>query len=290
MLKLARWSTTHRLYVVIGWIVLMFGRQRPRAVGGHRILQQLHAAQLRRAARRGPAAAQLPRAGRRPRPDRLPRRIGHGPRPGGPPTHERDLRGGRKAAARRGRDQPLRRPCRRQGDLRRPDRSRSRRSCSTKKPTCCPRARRTRRQGRARPRDQPGLQVELGGQAIEATEQEGFGLSTAVGLLAAIVVLLLTFGSLLAMGLPIVTALFGLGTGLGVIALFTHVVDTPNFSSELAAMIGLGVGIDYSLFILTRFREAYIQPGAHPGRCPRVGRAGDGHRRARRPVRRHAPS
>jgi RND superfamily putative drug exporter len=89
----------------------------------------------------------------------------------------------------------------------------------------------------------------------------GFGLSTAVGLLAAIVVLLLTFGSLTAMGMPIVTALFGLGTGLGVIALFTHVVDTPNFSSELAAMIGLGVGIDYSLFILTRFREAYATPG-----------------------------
>ena len=105
------------------------------------------------------------------------------------------------------------------------------------------------------------LQVELGGQAIEATEQAGFGISTVVGLLAAIVILLLTFGSLLAMGLPIVTALFGLGTGLGVIALFTHVVDTPNFSSELAAMIGLGVGIDYALFILTRFREAYATPG-----------------------------
>ena len=73
--------------------------------------------------------------------------------------------------------------------------------------------------------------------------------------------LLLTFGSLVAMGLPIVTALFGLGTGLGAIALFTHVVDTPNFSSELAAMIGLGVGIDYALFILTRFREAYATPG-----------------------------
>ena len=121
--------------------------------------------------------------------------------------------------------------------------------------------RRTRRQGGPRRRGQPGLQVELGGQAIEATEQAGFGLSTAVGLLAAIVVLLLTFGSLIAMGLPIVTALFGLGTGLGLIALFTHVVDTPNFSSELAAMIGLGVGIDYALFILTRFREAYATPG-----------------------------
>jgi RND superfamily putative drug exporter len=108
---------------------------------------------------------------------------------------------------------------------------------------------------------QAGLQVELGGQAIELTEQEGFGLSTAIGLLAAIVVLLITFGSLVAMGLPIVTALLGLGTGLGLIALFTHVVDTPNFSSELAAMIGLGVGIDYSLFIVTRFREAYATPG-----------------------------
>jgi RND superfamily putative drug exporter len=113
----------------------------------------------------------------------------------------------------------------------------------------------------ARAAGRSGLQVELGGQAIEATEQAGFGLSTGVGLLAAIIVLLLTFGSLIAMGLPIVTALFGLGTGLGAIALFTHVVDTPNFSSELAAMIGLGVGIDYALFILTRFREAYVTPG-----------------------------
>jgi RND superfamily putative drug exporter len=113
----------------------------------------------------------------------------------------------------------------------------------------------------ARAADQPGLQVELGGQAIEATDKPGFGVSLAVGLLAAIVVLLLTFGSFVAMGLPIVTALFGLGTGLGAIALFTHVVDTPNFSSELAAMIGLGVGIDYALFILTRFREAHATPG-----------------------------
>src|SRR5947208_3228069 len=113
----------------------------------------------------------------------------------------------------------------------------------------------------ARAAARPGLQVELGGLAIEMTEQAGFGLSTAVGLLAAVIVLLLTFGSLIAMGLPIITALFGLGSGLGAIALLTHVVDTPNFSSELAAMIGLGVGIDYALFILTRFREAYATPG-----------------------------
>jgi putative drug exporter of the RND superfamily len=113
----------------------------------------------------------------------------------------------------------------------------------------------------ARAAQKAGLEVELGGQAIELTEQEGFGISTGVGLLAAVVVLLLTFGSVIAMGLPIVTALFGLGTGLTLIALFTHVVDTPNFSSELAAMIGLGVGIDYALFILTRYRESYRTPG-----------------------------
>jgi RND superfamily putative drug exporter len=106
------------------------------------------------------------------------------------------------------------------------------------------------------------IEVELGGQAISGTQRAGFGLSTAVGLIAAIVILLMTFGSLVAMGLPIATALAGLGTGIGLIALFTHIVDTPEFSTELAAMIGLGVGIDYSLFILTRFREAYHTPGA----------------------------
>jgi len=112
----------------------------------------------------------------------------------------------------------------------------------------------------------PGLQVELGGKAIEDAQTQGFGLSTAIGLLAAVVVLLITFGSMIAMGLPIVTALFGLGTGLGLISLFTHVVDTPDFSSELAAMIGLGVGIDYALFIVTRFREAYSSPGSSFGK------------------------
>jgi RND superfamily putative drug exporter len=79
-----------------------------------------------------------------------------------------------------------------------------------------------------------------------------------VGLAAAIVVLLIAFGSLLAMGLPVVTALLGLGTGFGAIALASQVIDMPDFSSELAAMIGLGVGIDYSLFIVTRFRQNHL--------------------------------
>ena len=107
----------------------------------------------------------------------------------------------------------------------------------------------------------PTLQVDLGGQAIKQAQQTSIGFATGVGLIAAIVVLLLSFGSLLAMGLPIVTALFGLGAGLGVIGLGSHLVDMVDFSSELALMIGLGVGIDYALFIVTRYRDAYRQNG-----------------------------
>jgi putative drug exporter of the RND superfamily len=101
----------------------------------------------------------------------------------------------------------------------------------------------------------PDLQVELGGQAIELTSTTSLGAASAVGLAAAIVVLLIAFGSFVAMGLPIVTALLGLGTAFGVIALASQLIDMPDFASELAAMIGLGVGIDYALFIVTRFRE-----------------------------------
>jgi RND superfamily putative drug exporter len=105
------------------------------------------------------------------------------------------------------------------------------------------------------------LQVEFGGQAFQQTEVAAPGSLTGIGVLAAIVVLLISFGSFLAMGLPIVTALFGLGTGVALIGLGTHVIDMANFSLELAAMIGLGVGIDYALFILTRYREIYGENG-----------------------------
>src|SRR3989441_2568414 len=107
----------------------------------------------------------------------------------------------------------------------------------------------------------PALQVELAGQAIKQAQQTSLGFATGVGLLAAVFVLLLSFGSLLAMGLPIVTALFGLGAGLGVIGLGSHLVDMVVFSSQLALMIGLGGGIDYALFIVTRFRSAYRENG-----------------------------
>ena len=129
----------------------------------------------------------------------------------------------------------------------------------------------------------PGLQVALGGQAIEQAQRQSIGAATAVGLLAAIIVLLITFGSFAAMGLPILTALLGLGTGIGLAGLASQVISMPDFATELAAMIGLGVGIDYALFIVTRFRENYAR---RAGRG-RGDHRGHGHRRPSRAVRRH---
>ena len=105
------------------------------------------------------------------------------------------------------------------------------------------------------------LDVQLGGQAIEQAQQAPLGFATVVGIAAAILILLISFGSFSAMGLPIATALLGLVAGLGVINLASHVIDMPNFASELALMIGLGVGVDYALFIVTRFRENYRTNG-----------------------------
>jgi RND superfamily putative drug exporter len=103
----------------------------------------------------------------------------------------------------------------------------------------------------------PQLEVQLGGQAIQQTEKVSIGTATAVGLIAAMIVLLITFGSVLAMGLPILTALLGLGTGIGLAGLASQVISTPDFATQLAAMIGLGVGIDYALFLITRFRQNF---------------------------------
>jgi putative drug exporter of the RND superfamily len=109
-----------------------------------------------------------------------------------------------------------------------------------------------------------GLQIELGGQPVEeARQEEGGDSSFGVALLAAVIILLLTFGSVVAMGLPLITALFALGVGLSLVTLGTHVFDTANFAPQLAALIGLGVGIDYALFILTRFRNG-LDDGLEP--------------------------
>jgi len=100
-----------------------------------------------------------------------------------------------------------------------------------------------------------GLQVELGGPLVEFTHLPEPRGSEVVGLAAAVIVLFLAFGSLAAMALPIVTALLGLGTSLAIVWLLSHAGDIPTLTPTLATMLGLGVGIDYSLFIVTRFRE-----------------------------------
>jgi putative drug exporter of the RND superfamily len=109
--------------------------------------------------------------------------------------------------------------------------------------------------------NRPGLQIAAGGQVIEQAEGFSIGPATAVGAVAALVILLITFGSLLAAGMPLITAAFGLITAVALIGLATHVTSMSNVAPELALMIGLGVGIDYALFIVTRFRESYQRHG-----------------------------
>jgi putative drug exporter of the RND superfamily len=108
-----------------------------------------------------------------------------------------------------------------------------------------------------------GLQVYLGGQLIEQAERQPLPSSELIGILAAIVILLIAFGSVLAMALPIVVALSGLAVGLPVVELLTHVYPLQNFSTILATMIGIGVGIDYALFVVTRYRQG-LQAGMTP--------------------------
>jgi putative drug exporter of the RND superfamily len=97
-----------------------------------------------------------------------------------------------------------------------------------------------------------GLTIEYGGFLFGVFE---FPESELLGILAAVVILLIAFGSVLAMGLPIGTALFGLGVGFGIVGLGSRVFNMPEFAPQMTAMIGLGVGIDYALFIVTRYRE-----------------------------------
>ncbi|MGC9535396.1 MMPL family transporter [Streptomyces sp. UG1] len=104
-----------------------------------------------------------------------------------------------------------------------------------------------------------GLQVELGGQAIARTQEPPQGTAEAVGILAAAVVLFLAFGSLFAMLLPIVVAVAGVGTGMIATMLMSHVTDVPEVAPLLGSLIGLGVGIDYALFIVTRHRRGILR-------------------------------
>jgi RND superfamily putative drug exporter len=100
--------------------------------------------------------------------------------------------------------------------------------------------------------DVEGLQVELGGIAFAEFEEPS---SEALGIAFAIFILIVAFGSVLAMGLPIGVALAGIGAGTAIAGFVSFVIHPPSFASIFGIMIGLGVGIDYALFIVTRYRE-----------------------------------
>ena len=109
----------------------------------------------------------------------------------------------------------------------------------------------------------PGLQVELGGQAVETALRPSIGISAVIGLAAAAVVLFIAFGSLLAMLLPLIIAIAALVSGLMTVGLLSHAVSIPSIGPTVATLIGLGVGIDYALFVVTRHRNN-IKAGMSP--------------------------
>lgn len=108
-----------------------------------------------------------------------------------------------------------------------------------------------------------GLQVELGGNSIKQAQQAEPSSSEAIGVLAAAIILFIAFGSLLSMTVPIIAALVALGAGIGGIELLSHVMSISSIAPTLGALIGLGVGIDYALFIITRYTSG-IMGGMKP--------------------------
>jgi RND superfamily putative drug exporter len=118
-----------------------------------------------------------------------------------------------------------------------------------------------------------GLGVEVGGDALET--QNKFGAGEVIGVPVAAVVLAITFGSLLAAGLPLLTALFGIGIGISLITAATGFIDLSSTTPVLALMLGLAVSIDYALFIVSRYRHELAEghePEEATGRA--VGTAG----------------
>jgi putative drug exporter of the RND superfamily len=104
--------------------------------------------------------------------------------------------------------------------------------------------------------DGPSLHVSLGGQAISNQEGSGAGLSVGVGVIAALIILLVVFGgALFASLMPLLTAALALVIATSVISLLTHAMDVASVSTDLAVLIGLGVGVDYGLFIISRHRS-----------------------------------
>jgi RND superfamily putative drug exporter len=118
-----------------------------------------------------------------------------------------------------------------------------------------------------------GLTVEIGGDALQAAPETGPG--EIIGVSIAAVVLVITFGSLVAAGLPLLTAIIGVGIGISTITALANVLDLGSTTSTLASMIGLAVGIDYALFIVSRYRAELAEGREHEEAAGRaVGTAG----------------
>jgi RND superfamily putative drug exporter len=109
----------------------------------------------------------------------------------------------------------------------------------------------------------PGLEVEIGGQAVQQANMAPVSNSMAIGLVAAAIILLIAFGSLFGMALPLLTAVVALGTAYFANDLFSHAATITAFAPTFAELIGLGVGIDYALFIVTRHRDG-LKAGLAP--------------------------
>ncbi|MFF5490609.1 MMPL family transporter [Streptomyces virginiae] len=118
-----------------------------------------------------------------------------------------------------------------------------------------------------------GLNVQIGGDALMAAPETGSG--EIIGIAVAAIVLVITFGSLIAAGLPLLTALIGVGIGVSSITALANVLDLGNTTATLATMIGLAVGIDYALFIVSRYRVELAEGRARDEAAGRaVGTAG----------------
>jgi RND superfamily putative drug exporter len=104
----------------------------------------------------------------------------------------------------------------------------------------------------------PNIEVEFGGAGFQTLKGRPASGSTALGLIAAAIVLLIAFGSLLSMAIPLVAAVFALGGAIETIGLISHTTEVDSIAPTIAALIGLGVGVDYALFIVTRHRHGLI--------------------------------
>ena len=130
----------------------------------------------------------------------------------------------------------------------------------------------------AKPARAAGLQVEFGGRLVTESKEAG---SESAGMLVAYAVLAVTLASLLAAGLPLITALIGVSVGLAGVKALSGVIDLSETAPALASMLGLAVGIDYALFIASRHRQQLAEGMV----AARVGGPGDRHRRQRRRLR-----